>query len=133
MVPGQLRSTLQHLRDLATAPAAGLADGDLLERFLSQQDESAFEVLLRRHGPMVLNVCRRVLHDPHDAEDAFQATFLVLVKKAESVRRLASVGSWLHGVALRVAWKARAAAARRRRAEKEAPAVSAIEAPHPCD
>jgi RNA polymerase sigma factor (sigma-70 family) len=113
--------------------AGELTDGELLTHFARDRDETSFRLLMQRHGPMVLGVCRRVLNDPHDAEDAFQATFLVLVRKAESVRRLASVGSWLHGVALRVSWKARAAAARRRRAEKEAPAVSTTEASHACD
>jgi RNA polymerase sigma factor (sigma-70 family) len=131
MVPGQLRSTLQHLRDLAAAPAAGLADGDLLERFLSQQDESAFEVLLRRHGPMVLNVCRRVLHDPHDAEDAFQATFLVFVRRAASIARRELLGNWLYGVAFHTARAARSAAGRRR--AKEAKAVPRSQPPTESD
>jgi hypothetical protein len=94
---------LKHLRalfDMGTA--TGLADGPLLERFVVHHDETAFEALLARHGPMVLGVCRRVLGDPSDIEDAFQATFLVLVRKAGSLRERELLGSWLYGVAYRV-------------------------------
>ncbi len=105
--------TLFGLRALAT-----LGDAELVERFLDRHDDesasSAFEALLARHGPMVLRVCRSLLRDDNDVDDAFQATFLVLVKRARSVRRRDSVASWLHGVALRVASAARVAAARRR-------------------
>ena len=85
--------------------AVGLSDGQLLERFILCHDEgaeSAFDVLLERHGPMVLAVCRRILNDPHDAQDTFQATFLVLVQKAGSVRKRGSIADWLYGVARRV-------------------------------
>jgi RNA polymerase sigma factor (sigma-70 family) len=94
-------------------------DGRLLERFVRNKDESAFQALLQRHGAMVLGVCRRVLGDVHDAEDAFQATFLVLVRKARSIGKADSVGSWLYGVAYRTALKARADAARRRIHERQ--------------
>src|SRR4051794_29860051 len=80
----------------------GLTDGQLLERFASRKDgtaETAFEALVSRHGPMVLRVCRSVLDDPHDAQDAFQATFLVLARKARSIRQGDSAACWLHGVA----------------------------------
>jgi RNA polymerase sigma factor (sigma-70 family) len=90
-----------------------------LQAFLVRQDESAFGALLRRHGPMVLGVCRRVLCNEADAEDAFQATFLVLVRKASSVVPREAVGSWLHGVAYRTALHARAAASRRRAKERK--------------
>ena len=88
---------------------AALGDGELLERFAARRDsddeaaELAFAALVARHGPMVLPVCRSVLADPHDVDDAFQATFLVLAVRAHSIRRRGSVASWLHGVALRVA------------------------------
>jgi RNA polymerase sigma factor (sigma-70 family) len=88
-------------------------DALLLERFVDQWDQAAFGDLVRRHGPMVLGVCLRILRDPHAAEDAFQATFLLLVRKAGSVRKRASVGPWLYGVARRVALEARGAASRR--------------------
>jgi RNA polymerase sigma-70 factor (ECF subfamily) len=102
------------------AAAAVAADGELLERFVRWRDEAAFEELLRRHGPMVLGVCRRILHDRHEADDAFQATFLVLVRKAASIVKRPSVGSWLHGVAFRIAWKVRAHTERRRTFERRA-------------
>ena len=97
------------------------SDGDLLDRFISREDETrsaAFEVLVDRHGAMVLDVCRNVLRDAHDAEDAFQATFLILARQARSIRRRGSVGSWLFGVATRVASRARVEAARRRARER---------------
>jgi RNA polymerase sigma factor (sigma-70 family) len=108
------------LRDLFEAGALGrLSDGELLERFVSSRDEPAFEAIVRRHGAMVLGVCRRVLGDHHDAEDAFQATFLVLSRKARSVRPGAMLPNWLYGVAHQVAIKARANNARRRSRERQ--------------
>lgn len=101
----------------------GLTDGELLGRFATRDGEAAelaFEALVERHGPMVLRVCRSVLRDEHAAEDALQATFLVLVRRAESVRKQDSVGAWLHGVALRVSACSRVASARRRKHEKRA-------------
>src|SRR4051812_41594555 len=95
---------------------AGLSDGELLERFAGRGDEAAeaaFAVLVARHGPMVLGVCRRALNDPNDVNDAFQATFLVLVRKADSVRVEGSLGRWLYGVSRRVSLRARADAAGR--------------------
>jgi RNA polymerase sigma factor (sigma-70 family) len=103
---------------------AGLGDRELLERFAgglaasSEAAEAAFAALVARHGAMVLRVCRAVLGDRHEAEDAFQATFLVLASRARSIRRGDSVGSWLHGVALRVSARARSRAARRRHHER---------------
>jgi len=102
---------------------AGLTDGQLLDRFEARGGrgpaaELAFEAIVRRHGPAVLRLCRRSLADPNDAQDAFQATFLVLVRRAGAVRRRESLGSWLQGVALRVAAASRTASARRRRHER---------------
>jgi RNA polymerase sigma factor (sigma-70 family) len=123
MANSQLNEVLRHLRRTSRRrDDGGLTDGQLLERFLAARDEAAFEALVRRHGPMVLGVCRRVLGGAggaYDAEDAFQATFLVLVHRAGSVAARESVGSWLYGVAYRTALKARAAAARRRAKEKQ--------------
>lgn len=120
MAQGQLGSVLRHLRQLLAPPApCGTSDAELLQRFVSGHEEAAFGDLLRRHGPMVLGVCRRLLHDPHQADDAFQATFLVLVRRAGSLRAEGSLGPWLHGVARRVSLKARAAAARRRLKERQ--------------
>jgi RNA polymerase sigma factor (sigma-70 family) len=108
---------LRQINSLLTAGTfSGLSDSQLLDRFLAGHDEVselAFTVLVERHGPMVLGVCRRILADPHDAEDAFQATFLVLVRKAASVRVDGSIGRWLFGVATRVASRSRADIRRR--------------------
>jgi RNA polymerase sigma factor (sigma-70 family) len=113
----------QFLRQIAGPPPdCDLSDRHLLERFVTARDEAAFAVLVRRHGPMVLGVCRRLLHDAHEAEDAFQATFLVLVHKARSIGRPELLGPWLHGVAHRTAARARQAARRRAR-EREAMAM----------
>src|SRR5262245_32810185 len=88
-------------------------DGTLLAAFVACREEAAFAALVRRHGPMVLGVCRRVLHDAHLAEDAFQATFLVLARKAATLGRRDRVANWLYGVAYRTALAARTLAARR--------------------
>src|SRR5579884_2974105 len=97
-----LHRTVQQLRQLALLQAEQGTDADLLRNFIRHQDEHAFETLVRRHGPLVLRVCRRLLKNAHDAEDAFQATFLVLIRKARSIRKTQSLASWLHGVAHRV-------------------------------
>src|SRR5438270_12094014 len=94
-------------------------DGQLLEAFLSRQDEAAVAVLVRRHASMVWGVCRRILRNHHDAEDAFQATFLVFVRKAASVVPRERVGNWLYGVAHQTAFKARALAGKRRAEQKQ--------------
>ena len=92
-------------------------DGELLERFLRQRDEAAFALLVRRHGPLVLGLCRRLLRQPADADDAFQAVFLVLARKAGAIRKREALGSWLYGVALRTAREANDRAERRRSRE----------------
>jgi RNA polymerase sigma factor (sigma-70 family) len=118
MSSAQLGAVLKHIHKLADGQHSGkVADRILLERFLVDQDEEAFTELVKRHGPMVLNVCRSVLHHWHDAEDAFQATFLVLARKASSIRRREALANWLWGVAHHVAMKAQTAAARRRKHE----------------
>jgi RNA polymerase sigma factor (sigma-70 family) len=123
MAKEPMQSVLHHIRSLVVAQeAAGLADSVLLERFLTRRDEAAFEALVRRHGPMVMGVCRRILQNPDDAEDAFQATFLVLVRKASSIAKRELLGNWLYGVAYHTARAARSAASRRR--AKEAKAVA---------
>src|SRR5579883_683658 len=121
MSEGQRSTLLAYLRRLVGGAAPDCCDADLLERFATQRDETAFESLLCRHGPLVWSVCRRVLDEEHTAEDAFQATFLVLVRKARSVRKQASIRSWLHGVALRVALRARQQEQLRHRRELETP------------
>jgi RNA polymerase sigma factor (sigma-70 family) len=115
MAQAHLSAVLRHLRRRAGANARDeLSDGQLLERFAGRRDEAAFEALVERHGSMVLAACRRVLHDHHEAEDAFQATFLVLARKAAALDRRPSLSSWLFTVAYRLALKARAGAIRRR-------------------
>jgi RNA polymerase sigma factor (sigma-70 family) len=118
----------RHLRILFdVGTAAGLTDAELLERFANrgnEESELAFAVLVERHGPMVHGVIRRVLNNPHDAQDAFQATFLVLLQRAHSIRKRGSLVSWLHGVALRVAWASRLLAARHRKHERRKAAAS---------
>jgi RNA polymerase sigma factor (sigma-70 family) len=128
MSQGQRSTLLAYLRRLVGTAATDGSDAELLERFARQREEAAFEALLRRHGPLVWSVCRRVLAEEHAAEDAFQATFLVLVRKARSVSKQASIRSWLHGVALRVALRARQQEQLRRRREQETPIHSPGEA-----
>jgi RNA polymerase sigma factor (sigma-70 family) len=117
---------IQHLCRAVLQDRAGMTDGQLLDCFLSQRDDTAFVALVRRHGPMVWGVCRRVLHHHHDAEDAFQATFLVLVHKAASVEPKEMVANWLYGVAYQTALKARAMAAKRKARERQV-----VEMPEP--
>ncbi len=100
----KLDHIMQRIRSLAAAESAGQhSDRQLLQRFRADRDEAVFVALVQRHGAMVLNVCRRVLHNVSDAEDACQATFLVLARKAHAIRKQESLGCWLHGVALRAA------------------------------
>jgi RNA polymerase sigma factor (sigma-70 family) len=120
MAAGQLNHILQHMRRAAfLRDGAGMTDGQLLEVFLTRRDEAALATLVRRHAPMAWGVCRRVLRNHHDAEDAFQAIFLVLVRRATSVVPREMLANWLYGVAYRVALKARATAAHRRNRERQ--------------
>src|SRR5438445_7445442 len=104
------------LRQLAP-PDAAASDRALLQRFATARDQGAFAELVRRHGPLVLTVCRRVAGHPQDAEDAFQAVFLVLARKAVALAQPERLGNWLYGVAVRVSRVARRTAARRRARE----------------
>jgi RNA polymerase sigma factor (sigma-70 family) len=122
-------TALDRLRRLFTArQTSQLADRHLLQRFLADRDEAAFAALVQRHGPMVFGVCRSVLRQHQDAEDAYQATFLVLARRAAAVQRQDSLASWLHGVAYRLSLKARTLDARRRTRERAVVLPPATEA-----
>src|SRR4051812_34908360 len=108
---GDVSADLDRL--FASGTVTGLTEGQLLERFATERDASAFEALVERLGPMVLGVCRQFLRDPNDIDDAFQATFLILIRKARTLRRKDLLGNWLYGVACRVSLRARMVAARR--------------------
>jgi RNA polymerase sigma factor (sigma-70 family) len=130
MATRQDNSIIRHLRRAALLHEAGdMTDGQLLERFLAMREEAAFEVLVRRHGPMVQGVCRRILCHVQDVEDAFQATFLVLIRKGPSLLPRHTLGNWLYGVAYHTALKARAAGWKRRTKERQAAAMSRSQAP----
>ncbi len=125
-------TTLRHLRDLfSSGTTVGLTDGQLLARYAASNDGQAFAALVARHGPMVAATCRAVLRHEHDVEDAFQATFLVLARKAGSVRGGDALGGWLHRVAYRAAVEASVQAKRRRRREAEASAMAIADAARP--
>jgi RNA polymerase sigma factor (sigma-70 family) len=124
-----MNRVIEQLRAVLLRDGADLTDGQLLEYYLSRRDEAAFEALVRRHGPMVFGVCRRVLRHHHDSEDAFQATFLVLARKAASIVPPEMVGNWLYGVAYRTALKAKGAAAKRRLRERQVSEMPDAEAP----
>jgi RNA polymerase sigma factor (sigma-70 family) len=120
-----LSAVLRQVRKLAaTQGGAGRSDSELLDAFLNEHDATAFAALVQRHGPMVLNVCHRALHQREDAEDAFQATFLILARKAASVRKRPALASWLYGAASRMALSIKRAAARRRSYEGRARAMA---------
>jgi RNA polymerase sigma factor (sigma-70 family) len=122
-----LTAVVRHLRH--AVGAGELTDRQLLAQFATQRDETAFATIVRRHGPLVLGVCRRVLGHEQEAEDAFQAAFLILARKAAAMRWQDSIGNWLYGVAYHVARKERARAARRRRYESYSPVLPEPEAP----
>src|ERR1700733_8622356 len=117
MATNQISNVIQQLHRVMLVHEA--PDGQLLEGFVTHREKSALEALVRRHGPMVWNVCRRVIHNHQDAEDAFQATFLVFVRKAASIIPREMVGNWLYGVAHQTALKAQATATKRRTREKQ--------------
>src|SRR5438876_11081426 len=130
MVTSQTSEVIQLLRRaVLLRDGAGLTDGQLLEDYLSRRDQAALSALVQRHGPMVWGVCRRLLNH-HDAEDAFQATFLVLTRKAASIASRELLANWLYGVAHQTALKARATSAKRCARERQVveyaePAVAA--------
>src|SRR6266540_2640179 len=125
MATPPLSEILRHLRGSAVAEQhADFSDTQLLRRFVTERDEDAFAALLLRHGPLVLGVARRLLRDAHTAEEAFQATFLVLARKAGSIRRQESLAGWLYRVAVNISRTARAAEAQRRVHEREAGSMS---------
>jgi RNA polymerase sigma factor (sigma-70 family) len=131
MPKGQPNSVTQSLRRVAfSSHSAELTDGQLLESYLGGREEAAFEALLHRHGPMVLGVCRRALRNEDDAHDAFQATFLVFLRKAATIIPRGMVGNWLHGVAYKTALKAQAMNRQRRAKEREAGANARPVAAH---
>ncbi len=118
MPDAQLDTVLRHVRQLALPPhTRALSDAQLLERFRAAGEEAAFAALMQRHGSLVWGVCRHILSNAQDAEDAFQAAFLVLARKAGSIRQGEAVAGFLHGTAYRVAMRARRDALRRRRRE----------------
>jgi RNA polymerase sigma factor (sigma-70 family) len=119
MATSRLSKAVHELCRATLKGGAGLSDRQLLDHFIEHRDEAAFAALVRRHGALVWGVCRRILAHHHDAEDAFQAAFLVLARKAASVKPRAMVANWLYGVAHRTALKAKAMAMRRRRREKQ--------------
>jgi len=119
MATSPMSVVIQQLRSTVLREGAGMTDGELLDSFVRQRDDAALAALVRRHGPMVWGVCRRLLRSHHDAEDAFQATFLILVRKAASIQPMAMVGNWLYGVAHQTAVKARAVADKRSVRERQ--------------
>src|SRR5262245_18945855 len=126
----QINEVVDFLRRAARRQGdGGLTDGQLLARFIEHREPAAVAALVQRHGPMVWGVCRRILRNHHDAEDAFQATFLVLVRKAVSIRQREMMANWLYGVAHQTAMKARTILAKRRTREKQGTAMPEPQAP----
>jgi RNA polymerase sigma-70 factor (ECF subfamily) len=129
MPTGSMGEVIRQLAGAGAQAETELTDAQLVDGFVARRDTAALAALVRRHGPMVWGVCRRILRDPHDAEDAFQATFLVFVRRVGSVTSRGRVANWLYGVAARTARKARATAARRRGRERQVPDAPEPEAP----
>src|SRR5437868_9832142 len=127
MSKGPMHALVRFIRRVALADAVGVSDTQLLQAYTARGDQEAFAALVKRHGPMVLGVCSRLLRDTRDAEDAFQATFLILVRKARGIYRPNLLANWLYGVARRTALEARSKAARRQRHEAEAAGMRAHE------
>src|SRR5258708_3322265 len=129
MATSSIDWVIQHLRKAALLrEGAELTDGQLLEGFICRREAAALEVLVQRHGPMVWGVCRRIVQNHHDAEDAFQATFLVLVRKAAAIVPRQMVANWLYGVARQTALKARATRAIRQARERQVTSMPEPEA-----
>ncbi len=128
MASAPLTQMLQQLRRInLVAEGHSMSDGRLLNEFFEQGNEAAFEVLVHRYGPMVLGVCQRMLRNAHDSEDAFQAVFLVVVRKGRGLVGRETIGNWLYGVAYHTALKARATAMLRRRKEAETPVKADVQ------
>ena len=130
MAQSDLSAVLRYLQRLGT-PGDNLADAEFLRKFVTHHDEAAFTELLKRHGPMVWTTCRRLLTQSADVDDAFQATFLVLIRRASSLQRPEQLGPWLHGVACRVAVRLRRTAARHRECPLPPEELSARESAQP--
>jgi RNA polymerase sigma factor (sigma-70 family) len=129
MAREQVATVVRHIcRMIGSHAVAGHGDGELLRRFVQAQEQAAFTALVQRHGPMVLGVCRRVLHSEHDAEDVFQATFLVLARKARALNQYGSLGNWLHTVAFRLALKTRGQSTQQRAQERQVADVPELSA-----
>lgn len=127
MKSGPLPAVIEYLRTWASPEIGALSDAELLARFAIGREEAAFAALMRRHGRMVWGVCRHVLGHEQDAEDAFQATFLVLARKASSIRKGTALASWLHATAYHIATRARRNAALRRAREGKGESMSPAE------
>jgi RNA polymerase sigma factor (sigma-70 family) len=129
MASTPLSPVLRYIRKIVDVPESTVTDGQLLDRFVRHRNEAAFSALVERHGPMVMGICRRVLCNSHDAEDAFQATFLVLVRRSKDIARPGLLANWLYGVAYRTAAKAKADVLRRRTREAQAASNHQANAP----
>src|SRR5260370_39202143 len=124
MATSPMSKVIRHLRRaMLLRDGAGMTDEQLVTGFVAQRDDATFEAIVRRHGPMVLAVCRRVLRNHHDAEDAFQVTFLVLVRKAAAIASRELLANWLYGVAYHTALKSKAMISKRRAREKQVTAM----------
>src|SRR5262245_8888705 len=126
MAEQQLSDVIRYIRRVAGTHHKAWTDRQLLTEFATRNDQAAFTTLVKRHGPMVMGICRRVLHQVQDAEDAFQATFILLARRSTRIRKQESLASWLHGVAFRMAHNAKRSASRRRKYEGTVQPASAL-------